>query len=155
MAGTSPTLESLNLNDLKGKKVAIIAAQWHPEICNNLIHGAELIFKSAGIEYEVTTVSGSFELPLAAQIKLDQGFDGAVVLGLVMRGDTAHFDYICDGVTSGVMQVSLNRAKPIGFGVLMCDNLQQAIERSGKGLGIGNKGEEAALAVLALWNLAK
>jgi 6,7-dimethyl-8-ribityllumazine synthase len=72
-----------------------------------------------------------------------------------MRGDTAHFDYICDGVTSGVMQVSLNRAKPIGFGVLMCDNLQQAVERSGQGLGIGNKGEEAALAVLALWNLTK
>ena len=155
MAGTSPTLESLNLSDLKGKKVAIIAAQWHPEICNNLVHGAELIFKSAGIEFEVTTVSGSFELPLAAQIKLDQGFDGAVVLGLVMRGDTAHFDYICDGVTSGVIQVSLNRAKPIGFGVLMCDNLQQAVERSGEGLGIGNKGEEAALAVLALWNLSK
>jgi 6,7-dimethyl-8-ribityllumazine synthase len=87
-------------------------------------------------------------------LKLDQGFDGAVVLGLVMRGDTAHFDYICEGVTAGVMQASLTRSKPIGFGVLMCDNLAQAVERSNVGLGIGNKGEEAALAVLALWNLA-
>jgi 6,7-dimethyl-8-ribityllumazine synthase len=72
-----------------------------------------------------------------------------------MRGDTAHFDYICQGVTSGVMQVSLDKSKPVGFGVLMCDNLKQAVERSNVGLGIGNKGEEAALAVLALWNLAK
>lgn len=155
MAGTSPTLESLNLKALKGKKVAIISAQWHPEICDNLAAGAELIFKAAEIEYETFTVSGSFELPLAAALKLDQGFDGAVVLGLVMRGDTAHFDYICAGVTTGVMQVSLDKAKPVGFGVLMCDNLTQAVERSNVGLGIGNKGEEAALAVLALWNLAK
>jgi 6,7-dimethyl-8-ribityllumazine synthase len=153
MAGTSPTLESLNLSAVKGKKVAIISAQWHPEICDNLATGAELIFKSADIEFESFTVSGSFELPLAAQFKLEQGFDAAVVLGLVMRGDTAHFDYICDGVTSGVMQVSLAKSKPIGFGVLMCDNLEQAIERSKVGLGIGNKGEEAALAVLSLWSL--
>ena len=104
MAGISPTLESLNLKALKGKKVAIISAQWHPEICDNLAAGAELIFKAAQVEYETFTVSGSFELPLAAQLKLDQGFDGAVVLGLVMRGDTSHFDYICQGVTSGVMQ---------------------------------------------------
>ena len=155
MAGTSPTLESLNLKAIKGKKVAIISAQWHPEICDNLAAGAEMIFKAAQVEYETFTVSGSFELPLAAQLKLDQGFDGAVVLGLVMRGDTAHFDYICQGVTSGVMQVSLDKSKPVGFGVLMCDNLAQAVERSNAGLGIGNKGEEAALAVLALWNLAK
>ena len=114
-----------------------------------------MIFKAAQVEYETFTVSGSFELPLAAQLKLDQGFDGSVVLGLVMRGDTAHFDYICQGVTSGVMQVSLEKSKPVGFGVLMCDNLTQAVERSNVGLGIGNKGEEAALAVLALWNLAK
>ena len=155
MAGTSPTLESLNLKALKGKKVAIISAQWHPEICDNLATGAEMIFKSAEVEFETFTVSGSFELPLAAQLKLDQGFDGAVVLGLVMRGDTAHFDYICEGVTAGVMQASLTRSKPIGFGVLMCDNLAQAVERSNVGLGIGNQGEEAALAVLALWNLAQ
>lgn len=155
MAGTSPTLESLNLNSVKGKKVAIITAQWHPEICNNLATGAELIFNSVEVEYEKFTVSGSFELPLAAQFKFEQGFDGVVVLGLVMRGDTAHFDYICEGVTSGVMQVSLAKSKPIGFGVLMCDDLAQAIERSKVGLGIGNKGEEAALAVLSLWNLAK
>jgi 6,7-dimethyl-8-ribityllumazine synthase len=71
-----------------------------------------------------------------------------------MRGDTAHFDYICAGVTTGVMQVSLAKSKPVGFGVLMCDNLVQAVERSNVGLGIGNKGEEAALAVLALLNLA-
>ena len=155
MAGTSPTLESLNLRALKCKKVAIISAQWHPKISDNLAAGAELIFKAAEIEYETFTVSGSFELPLAAALKLDQGFDGAVVLGLVMRGDTAHFDYICAGVTTGVMQVSLEKAKPVGFGVLMCDNLAQAVERSNVGLGIGNKGEEAALAVLALWNLAQ
>lgn len=154
MAGTSPTLESLNLKAAVGRKVAIITAQWHPEICENLATGAELIFRAAGIEYESFTVSGSFELPLAAQFKFEQGFDGVVVLGLVMRGDTAHFDYICEGVTSGVMQVSLAKSKPIGFGVLMCDNLEQATERSQVGLGIGNKGEEAALAVLSLWNLA-
>ena len=152
MAGTSPTLESLNLKALKGKKVAIISAQWHPEICDNLATGAEMIFKSAEIEFEKFTVSGSFELPLAAQLKLDQGFDGAVVLGLVMRGDTAHFDYICEGVTAGVMHASLTRSKPIGFGVLMCDNLEQATARAGLPGSKEDKGYDSALAALSVIN---
>ena len=152
MAGTSPTLESLNLKALKGKKVAIISAQWHPEICDNLAAGAELIFKAAQVEYETFTVSGSFELPLAAQLAFDEGFDVAVIVGLVLRGETPHFDYVCQGVTQGVMGVSLSRSKPIGFGVLMCDNLEQATARAGLPGSKEDKGYDSALAALSVLN---
>ena len=124
MAGNSPDIkikESLNLN------AVVISASWHPEICQSLVDGAVRGFKSAGIStIQLRKVAGSFELPLAAQLAFDSGFDIAVVVGLVLRGDTPHFDYVCQGVTSGIMEVSLSRSKPIGFGVLMCDTIEQA-----------------------------
>ena len=95
-------------------------------------------------------VAGSFEIPLAAQKLLDAGSDLVIAVGLILKGDTPHFDYVCQGVTSGVMQVSLTRNKPIGFGVLMCDNLDQAYERSGLSEGQENKGFDAAIAALNL-----
>lgn len=81
---------------------------------------------------------------------LDAGSDLVVAVGLILKGDTPHFDYVCQGVTSGIMQVSLSRNKPIGFGVLMCENLDQAYERSGLTEGQENKGYEAAVAALNL-----
>ena len=150
MAGKSPAVrinKSLNLNAI------VISASWHPEICQSLVDGAVRGFESSGISnVEIRKVAGSFELPLATQLAFDAGFDIAVVVGLVLRGETPHFDYICQGVTSGVMQVSLSRSKPIGFGVLMCDTIEQAKARAGFADSSEDKGFDSAIAALSILN---
>jgi 6,7-dimethyl-8-ribityllumazine synthase len=146
MLGTSPKIE---VKDLAGKRIGIVSSQWHPEICEALVAGAMRAMKEAGItEVTVRKVAGSFEIPLAAQVLLDSGCDAVVTVGLVLRGETPHFDYVCQGVTSGVMDVMLSRGKPIGFGVLMCDNLEQAHARSGLPGSKEDKGYDAAIAAL-------
>ena len=131
--------------------MAIISASWHEQICSSLIAGAERALLAANIKPEpVIFVPGSFELALTAQLALDSGFDGAVVLGVILRGQTPHFDYVCQGVTSGVMQVSLSRSKPVGFGVLTVDTLDQAIARSGVAGSKEDKGFDATVAALEL-----
>lgn len=150
MAGKAPVLEIKKLRDLKG---VVISASWHPEICKALTDGAVKGFTESGIsKIEVRNVAGSFELPLAAQLALDSGFDVAVVVGLVLRGETPHFDYVCQGVTSGIMDVSLSRSKPIGFGVLMCDTIEQARARAGFADSFEDKGYDSAIAALSILN---
>ena len=150
MAGKSPEVrinKSLNLNAI------VISASWHPEICQSLVDGAVRGFESSGISnVEIRKVAGSFELPLATQLAFDSGFDIAVVVGLVLRGETPHFDYICQGVTSGIMEVSLSRSKPIGFGVLMCDTIEQAKARAGFADSFEDKGFDSAIAALSILN---
>ncbi len=146
MLGASPKIE---VKDLAGKRIGIVSSQWHLEICEALVAGAKRAVIAAGInEVTVRTVAGSFEIPLAAQEMLDDGCDAVVTVGLVLRGETPHFDYVCQGVTSGVMNVMLSRCKPIGFGVLMCDNLEQAHARSGLPGSKEDKGYDAAIAAL-------
>ena len=148
MIGASPKIE---IQGLDSKKVAIVTSQWHPEICDALVAGAQRALSEAGITQSmVRKVAGSFEIPLASQMLLDEGFDAVVTVGLVLRGETPHFDYVCQGVTSGVMDVMLSRGKPIGFGVLMCDTLEQAIARSGVPGSKEDKGYDAAIAALDL-----
>ena len=150
MSGASPKIE---VGDLSNRRVAIVSAQWHPEICDALVTGAKQALREAGIkEIEIRKVAGSFEIPLAAQRLLDAGCDAVVTVGLVLRGETPHFDYVCQGVTSGVMDVMLSRSKPIGFGVLMCDDLDQARARSGLPGSKEDKGYDAAKAALDLLN---
>jgi 6,7-dimethyl-8-ribityllumazine synthase len=150
MAGKSPEVKITNAPDLKA---VVISASWHPEICQSLIDGAVKGFESSGLSnIEVRKVAGSFELPLAAQLALDSGFDVAVVVGLVLRGETPHFDYVCQGVTSGIMEVSLSRSKPIGFGVLMCDTIEQARARAGFADSLEDKGFDSAIAALSILN---
>lgn len=148
MIGASPKIE---VKGLASKKVAIVTSQWHPEICDALVEGAKRALKEAGVtQSTVRKVAGSFEIPLASQMLLDEGFDAVVTVGLVLRGETPHFDYVCQGVTSGVMDVMLSRGKPIGFGVLMCDDLEQARARSGLPGSKEDKGYDAAIAALDL-----
>lgn len=148
MAGIAP---SINLGDLSKFKVAVISARWHREICDALVEGAQRALSQAKIDIgPVVHVPGSFELPLAAQYALDAGADAAVVLGVVVRGETPHFDYVCQGVTQGVMNVSLARSKPIGFGVLTVDTVTQAIARSGVSGSSEDKGYDATVAALEL-----
>ncbi len=148
MSNAAPTISIPQMPNLKA---IIISASWHPEICDALVAGAKRGFAAAGINNPtVKTVAGSFELPLAAQLAFEKGFDIAVVVGLVLRGETPHFDYVCQGVTDGVMQVSLNKSKPIGFGVLMCDQLSQAKDRAGLAGSKEDKGYDSALAALSV-----
>jgi len=148
MAGVAP---HFIFSDMSRYKVAVISARWHEELCNSLVSGAQRALSQAKVSMDpVIYVPGSFELPLAAQVALDNGADAAVVLGVVVRGETPHFDYVCQGVTNGVMQVSLSRSKPIGFGVLTVDNVEQAIARSGFQGSKEDKGFDATVAALEL-----
>ena len=152
MAGVAPAIK---LEDMSGFRVAVISASWHKEICDALVAGAHRALDAAKVKIEpVVYVPGSFELPLAAQYALDAGFDAAVVLGVVVRGETPHFDYVCQGVTDGVMKVSLERNKPIGFGVLTVDDVDQATARSGISGSKEDKGFDAAVAALELLKVA-
>ena len=146
MSGAAPKFEIKKANGKK--KIAIISSSWHPEICEKLIASAKRACMGHGYAYDVIYVPGSFEIPLAATQALDNGFDGAVGLGLVLRGATAHFDYVCQGVTYGIMKLQLERKTPIGFGVLMCDTLDQAHDRAGG--SVEDKGYDATIATLAL-----
>lgn len=133
----------------QGKKIAIVCSSWHQEVMDGLKNGAVKACVEAGAEYKVITVPGSFELPLACK-KAMKEYDAAVALGVVIRGGTPHFDYVCDGATYGLMKVSLEMEKPIGFGVLTCDNEEQALARAGLANSVEDKGYEAAMAALAM-----
>ncbi len=148
MSGNAP---EITLPQLPKARVAIISSSWHLDICNDLIAGAQRALKAASIsKVEVIYVPGSFEIPLAAQLAFEQGVDAVVAVGLVLEGETPHFDYVCQGVTQGVMDVSLKFSAPIGFGVLMCNTLDQAIARSGRPESIEDKGYDSAVAAIKL-----
>ena len=152
MLGSAP---KVTVGNMSRYKVAIISASWHKDICDSLVDGARRALINAGVTTEATVyVPGSFELPLAAQYALDAGADAAVVLGVVVRGETPHFDYVCQGVTDGIMKVSLERNKPIGFGVRTVDKLEQAVARSGVPGSKEDKGYDAAVAALELLRVA-
>ena len=153
MAGHAPTIA---LKPLPAAKIAIISSSWHLDICNDLIAGAKRALAEAQVgTVEIQFVPGSFEIPLAAQYAFEAGFDGVVALGLVLKGETPHFDYVCQGVTQGVIDVSLKFSKPIGYGVLMCNELDQAIDRCGRATSKEDKGYDSAVAVLELLHLRK
>jgi 6,7-dimethyl-8-ribityllumazine synthase len=153
MSGNAPQIA---LPQLPHARVAIISSSWHLDICNDLIAGASRALKHAGItETTVIHVPGSFEIPLASQIAFEQGYDAVVAVGLVLKGETPHFDYVCQGVTQGILDVSLKFSRPIGFGVLMCNTLEQAIARSGRPGSIEDKGFDSAVAAIRLLELKK
>jgi len=131
--------------------IGIVTAKFNSEITLELEKGAFNALHKAGLnETQIWSVRvpGAVEIPLAAKSLLDQGCDGIVTLGAVIRGDTAHFDYVCQSVERGVTQLMLEYGKPIGFGVLTTENEEQAWERvNGSN---GNKGAEAAEVVLEM-----
>jgi 6,7-dimethyl-8-ribityllumazine synthase len=124
------------------------------DICGDLVAGATRALEAANVKKIKTIyVPGSFEIPLAAQKAFEKGYDAVVALGLVLKGETPHFDYVCQGVTQGVMDVQLKFSKPIGYGVLMCNDLNQAIARSGRPGSKEDKGYDSAIAALKLIEL--
>ena len=151
MTGSVPQIE---IRKLPSAKVMIISSSWHLDICNDLVVGAKRALEKASVAaVKVQYVPGSFEIPLAAQFAFEAGFDAVVAVGLVLKGETPHFDYVCQGVTQGVLDVSLKYGKPIGFGVLMCNDLDQAIARSGCEGSKEDKGYDSAIAVIELLHL--
>lgn len=135
----------------EGKKVVIIATRWHEKVMEGLIAGAKRACQDAKTDYEVVRVPGSFELPLAAKAYAESGkADALVCLGVVVRGGTPHFDYVCDAATYGLTKVSVESQIPLGFGLLTCDNLEQALDRAGLESSSEDKGYEAVQAALSM-----
>lgn len=140
--------------DASGLQVAIVVTSWHTEITEGLLAGAERALKAAGnSEYEIWRVPGAFELPLGAQKAIDAGAQAVVALGVVIQGDTPHFDYVCQGTTDGLMRVSLDSGVPVGFGLLTVDTEQQALDRAGLPNSKEDKGAEAVEAAILMARL--
>ena len=104
-----------------GVRIAVVASSWHEPVMVGLIAGAQRAADGAGAHIEVFRVPGSFELPVACQAAAAAQFDAVVALGVIIRGDTPHFEYVSSGVTQGLTQVALQERVPVGFGVLTCD----------------------------------
>lgn len=141
--------------DATGRRFGIVASRFHGDLVGRLAEGARAALLECGVAADDLTsveVPGAWELPLALDRVAASGeYDGLVALGVVIRGDTPHFDYVCSGCAQGVQRVSLDRGIPIGFGVLTCDTRDQAVARAGG--DEGNKGREAALAALEMADL--
>lgn len=132
-------------------RVAIVAASWHAQVMDGLIAGATRTCDARGVRWELIRVPGSFELPLACAAAAATGrFDALVALGVVVRGGTPHFDYVCSAATDGLTRASLDSGLPIGFGLLTCDTEEQALDRAGLAGSTEDKGAEATLAALAM-----
>ncbi len=130
-------------------RVAVVAAQWHATVMDGLLGGARRALADSGVR-DVTEVRvpGTFELTVAASRLAAANFDAIVALGVVIRGGTPHFDYVCQAATTGLTLVAQRTCVPIGFGVLTCDNDQQAIDRAGLPGSKEDKGYEATVAAL-------
>ena len=140
--------------DASGLQVAVIVTSWHTQITDGLLAGAERALKAAGnTEYEVWRVPGAYELPLAAQFAIDAGAEVVVALGVVIQGDTPHFDYVCKAATDGLMRVGLDAGVPIGFGLLTVNTEQQALDRAGLAGSKEDKGAEAVEAAVLMARL--
>lgn len=139
----------LDLADASGLRLAIVSSQWHERICTALLDGAVAAAARAGIdEPTIVHVAGAIELPVIVQA-LARNHDAVVALGVVIKGDTPHFDYVCDAVTAGLTRVSLDESTPVGNGVLTTLDEQQALDRAGLPESKEDKGAQAVTAALA------
>jgi 6,7-dimethyl-8-ribityllumazine synthase len=142
----SPLDEPVDCSDMR---VAVVAASWHEQAMGGLVAGAhEAIDRYKVGSSDVVRVPGAFELPVVAQALARQGYDAVVALGVVIRGGTPHFEYVCSAATEGLNRVALDTGVPIGFGLLTCDNEKQALDRAGLEGSIESKGYEATAAAL-------
>jgi 6,7-dimethyl-8-ribityllumazine synthase len=131
-------------------RVGVVAARWHQELVDGLVDGALTALRTRGIEEPtLVRVPGTFELAVAARALADQSYDAVVALGVVIRGDTPHFEYVCQAATVGLTSVATDTGVPIGFGVLTCDTEEQAVDRCGLPGSAEDKGAEAAAAAVA------
>lgn len=140
----APAAEELSA---EGLRVAIVASRWYAEVTDAMTDSAITTCADAGASSDVFRVPGAFELPVVcAAVAPDH--DAVIAIGLVVRGGTPHFDYVCRAATDGLTRVALDTGTPIGFGLLTCDSMEQAHDRAGLPHSSEDKGREATLAAL-------
>jgi 6,7-dimethyl-8-ribityllumazine synthase len=141
-----PDIPQLDASELA---LAIVVSTWHAEICDALLAGADRVAVACGvIDPTVVRVHGAIEIPVVAQ-ELARNHDAVVALGVVIRGQTPHFDYVCDAVTQGLTRVSLDESTPVANGVLTTETTQQAVDRAGLPGSAEDKGAQATAAALS------
>jgi 6,7-dimethyl-8-ribityllumazine synthase len=133
-----------------GVRVAIVAASWHEAVMDGLLAGARSYLAEVGADVREVRVPGSFEIPIVAA-RLARTHDVVVALGVIIRGGTPHFEYVCHAVTDGLGRVALDTGTPVGFGILTCDTLEQALDRAGGAGAREDKGRESASAAVETW----
>jgi 6,7-dimethyl-8-ribityllumazine synthase len=145
MSGAGAPVQSVvDCHDLR---VAVVAASWHTQVMDGLLAGALRACADYRVaDPTVVRVPGAFELPVAAAALAVEGYDAIVALGVVIRGGTPHFDFVCNAATDGLTRVAVDERVPVGFGVLTCDTDEQAVERAGLEGSREDKGYEAASA---------
>ncbi len=137
-----------------GKKIYVIATSWHTQIMDGLVQGALRELESSGATKIIQqTVPGAFELPLAAKWAAEKGADVVIALGVVIQGETPHFDFVCNAATEGLTRVQLDSGVPIGFGLLTVNHESEALARAGMEGSKEDKGKEAVQAALTMANL--
>ena len=149
--------DKANISNGADYKIGIVVSEWNEAITSKLLDGALQTFKEHGVHDDnllIKSVPGAFELPLGAQSMIQKNnLDGVITIGVVIQGETKHFDYVCSGATQGIMDVMLKTNTPISFCVLTDNNMQQSIDRSGG--KHGNKGIECAVSLLKMIELQK
>lgn len=134
--------------DGRGLTVEIVASRWHTDVMDGLVAGAVRAAQAAGARHRVHRVAGAFELTVVAERLARSGADAVVALGVVVQGETPHFEYVCQSVTLGLTDVAREHGVPVGFGVLTVDDVQQALDRAGLAGSKEDKGAEAVEAAL-------
>jgi 6,7-dimethyl-8-ribityllumazine synthase len=140
----------LDLPGTSALRVAVVAASWHEQVMDGLVDGAVRALTELGASYEVIRVPGAFELPVVAKAAASSGYDAVVALGVVIRGGTPHFEYVCQAATDGLSRVAVETGVPVGFGLLTCDTEAQALARAGLPDSVEDKGREAVEAALSV-----
>jgi 6,7-dimethyl-8-ribityllumazine synthase len=149
----SPVDTPIDCSDLR---VAVVASSWHAEVMDGLVAGAQRAMDAYQVDApELVRVPGSFELPVAAKTLAERGYDAVVALGVVIRGGTPHFDYVCAAATDGLSRVALDTGVAVGFGLLTCDTDAQALDRAGLEGSSEDKGYEATSAALVTATLLR
>ena len=147
MSGSgAPTLD---IAGVAGLRVAVVASSWHEVVMEGLVASAVATLDGLSVDHQLIRVPGAFELPIVARAAAVAGFDAVVALGVVIRGGTPHFEYVCQAATDGLARVAADTGVPVGFGLLTCDDEAQAIARAGLAGSTEDKGREAVEAALA------
>lgn len=142
----SPQVTPIDCHDLR---VAVVAASWHEQVMDGLLAGAQRAMADHKVEAPtVVRVPGSFELPVVVAALAEKGYEAVIALGVVIRGGTPHFEYVCSAATDGLNRVGLDTGVAVGFGLLTCDTEEQALDRAGLDGSREDKGYEAAAAAL-------
>ena len=152
--GVVGKISSENLKVNKDWQVAIIQAQFNQDITQKLTDSARTQLVTLGLpeqNIKVLLVPGALEIPLAIQLAFDSGFNGAIAIGAVIRGETTHYEYVCNGIERGCTLIQLDTKKPIAQAVLTTEDKKQALDRCGG--AHGDKGQEAADVVISMLNL--